>query len=140
MEYTGWSDEYINIGVSMPGNSTDIAPGDTETGYVAVFTGSEWKHQEDHRGMTVYSVKDKSPSIIDSVGPIPDGFVSDAPSSPYDVWNGEHWVKDADAEHVALVATAEAQKQLLITQANDYINSRQWPGKAAIKMTIENSG
>ncbi|HHR5464429.1 TPA: tail fiber assembly protein [Salmonella enterica subsp. enterica] len=82
--------------------------------------------------MTVYSVKDKSPSIIDSVGPIPDGFVTDAPSSPYDDWNGECWVKDADAEHAALVASAEAQKQLLIAQANDYINSRQWPGKAAI--------
>ncbi len=31
-----------------------------------------------------------------------------------------------------LVAAADAQKQLLITAANDYMNSRQWPGKAAI--------
>lgn len=34
-EYMGWSDEYINLGVSMPGHSTDIEPGDNETGYVA---------------------------------------------------------------------------------------------------------
>lgn len=26
-EYTGCSDEYIYVGVSMPGNSTDIEPG-----------------------------------------------------------------------------------------------------------------
>ncbi len=23
-EYTGWSDEHINVGVSMPGHSTDV--------------------------------------------------------------------------------------------------------------------
>ncbi|MGO0556300.1 tail fiber assembly protein, partial [Escherichia coli] len=27
-EYTGWSDEYINTGVSMPACSTGIGPGE----------------------------------------------------------------------------------------------------------------
>lgn len=31
-----------------------------------------------------------------------------------------------------LVAAAEADKQLRIEQANEFMNSRQWPGKAAI--------
>ncbi len=31
-EYTGWSDEYINIGVSMPGDSTNKDPGDEVSG------------------------------------------------------------------------------------------------------------
>ncbi|WP_312414106.1 tail fiber assembly protein [Pseudescherichia sp.] len=31
-----------------------------------------------------------------------------------------------------LVAAADAQKQLLRTAANDYMNNKQWPGKAAI--------
>ena len=31
-----------------------------------------------------------------------------------------------------LVAIADAEKQSLIDQANEYINSKQWPGKAAM--------
>lgn len=34
--------------------------------------------------------------------------------------------------HEQLVATAEAEKQSRISQANDYMNSKQWPGKAAV--------
>ena len=41
-EYMGWSDEYINVGVSMLGHSTDIEPGDGVAGKVAVFTGTNW--------------------------------------------------------------------------------------------------
>ena len=39
-EYTGWSDEYINTGVSIPACSTGIDPGENIPGRVAVFTGS----------------------------------------------------------------------------------------------------
>ncbi len=31
-----------------------------------------------------------------------------------------------------IIATAEANKQQLIDQANDYMNSKQWPGKAVL--------
>ncbi|MDS0075867.1 tail fiber assembly protein [Enterobacter hormaechei subsp. hoffmannii] len=34
--------------------------------------------------------------------------------------------------HDELVTAAEAQKQLRIDQANEYMNSKQWPGKAAM--------
>ncbi|WP_420921798.1 tail fiber assembly protein [Citrobacter farmeri] len=34
--------------------------------------------------------------------------------------------------HEELIADADAQKQYLIDQANGYMNSKQWPGKAAI--------
>lgn len=54
-EYTGWSDEYINTGVSMPACSTGIDPGENIPGKVAVFTGKGWSHEEDHRNETVYS-------------------------------------------------------------------------------------
>ncbi|EOJ5819109.1 tail fiber assembly protein, partial [Escherichia coli] len=30
------------------------------------------------------------------------------------------------------IASAETKKQQLINQANEYINSKQWPGKASI--------
>ncbi|MCX9045018.1 tail fiber assembly protein, partial [Citrobacter portucalensis] len=34
--------------------------------------------------------------------------------------------------HEQLVAAAETEKQSRIDQANDYMNGKQWPGKAAI--------
>lgn len=117
-EYTGWSDEYINIGVSMPGNSTDIDPGEAVAGKVSLFTGTDWRLEEDHRGDTVYSVKYKQASVIDYIGPVRDGFVVVAPTSPFDKWDGQKWVADAEAQHAADVAEAEQKKAFLLEEAN----------------------
>ncbi|HCB1655765.1 TPA: tail fiber assembly protein [Citrobacter farmeri] len=117
-EYTGWSDEYINVGVSMPGNSTDIDPGETVTGKVSLFTGTGWRLEEDHRGDMVYSVENKQESVINYIGPVRDGFVVVAPTSPFDKWDGKKWVADAEAQHTADVAEAEQKKGFLLTEAN----------------------
>lgn len=116
-EYTGWSDEFINVGVSMPGHSTDKDPGDEVSGEVAVFTDGAWKQEEDHRGETVYSTDSGVPSIVDYIGPVRDGYTSAAPSTPYDKWNGKKWVTDTDAQHAADVAAANQQKQALLDNA-----------------------
>lgn len=42
------------------------------------------------------------------------------------------WTETPPATHEQEVAAAEQQKQQLIVQANTYINSKQWPGKAAM--------
>ena len=42
------------------------------------------------------------------------------------------WVDAPPPTHEESVAAAEAQKQQLIDQANAYMNSKQWPGKAAM--------
>lgn len=131
-EYTGWSDEYINIGVSIPGYSTDIDPGESVAKMVQVFIGGGWEQQEDHRGETVWSTADGSNTTVDYIGPVKDGFTASAPTTPYDVWNGGEWVTDSEAQHAAEVAAAESDKQDRIDQANTYINGKQWPGKAAI--------
>ncbi|MBA1671310.1 tail fiber assembly protein [Escherichia coli] len=131
-EYTGWSDEYINTGVSMPGNSTDIDPGEEVDGKVAVFSGGGWSHEPDHRGDVVYSTTDGSTSTVNYIGDIKTGYTTIAPSTPYDKWDGTQWVTDASTQHAAAVVSAEAQKLQLIDQANAYMNSKQWPGKAAM--------
>ncbi|EBX3333060.1 tail fiber assembly protein [Salmonella enterica subsp. enterica serovar Kirkee] len=131
-EYTGWSDEYINVGVSMPGDSTDIDPGDGVAGKVAVFNDSGWERTEDLRGETVYSTEDGSSGIVDYIGPVKTGFTRTPPATLYDHWDGEKWVTDTTAEHDAHIAAAEDKKKFLIDQANTYMNSKQWPGKAAI--------
>ncbi|EKK1330118.1 tail fiber assembly protein [Escherichia coli] len=42
------------------------------------------------------------------------------------------WVDEPEPTHEELVRTADAEKRSRIEQANYYINSKQWPGKAAI--------
>lgn len=120
-EYTGWSDEYINIGVSIPGCSTDVDPGDEISGEVALFTGGEWEQREDHRGETVYSTADGAPSTVDYIGHINDGYTQLPPSSQHDKWNGAAWVTDTDAQHAADTASNDAKKTALIYEATQFI-------------------
>ncbi|QLR29171.1 tail fiber assembly protein [Enterobacter asburiae] len=42
------------------------------------------------------------------------------------------WLYIPPPTHAQLVITAEVEKQNRIDRANDYMNSKQWPGKAAI--------
>lgn len=42
------------------------------------------------------------------------------------------WVDASPLTKEQEIAAADEQKQMLIDQANEYINSRQWPGKAVI--------
>lgn len=121
-EYTGWSDEYINVGVSMPGHSTDIDPGDEVDGKIAVFANGQWVLDEDHRGDTVYSTVDASASTVDYIGPIKDGYTTAAPSGPYQKWDGKKWVSDDDAQHAADVEAADQQKAALLTEAQESIS------------------
>lgn len=131
-EYTGWSDEYINVGVSMPGNSTYIDPGEEVDGKISVFANGQWEMDEDHRGDDVYSTTDASVSTVDYIGPVKDGYTTIAPSSPYEKWDGEKWVIDSDAQRAADIASADAEKQAKIDQANTYISNKQWPSKLAL--------
>ena len=116
-EYTGCSDEYINVGVSMPGYSTDINPGDEVAGEVAIFTDNGWQRQEDHRNETVWSTAEGSAITVDYIGSVHDGYTSIAPSTPYDVWDGTKWVTDTDAQQTDAIAEAELQRQQLISAA-----------------------
>lgn len=49
-------------------------------------------------------------------------------------YDGEKFSAPPEAEltHVELVALADAEKQERIAQANEYMNSNQWPGKAVL--------
>jgi Caudovirales tail fibre assembly protein. len=124
-EYTGWSNEFINIGVSMPGSSTDIDPGDEIVGEVAIFNGSSWEQKKDFRGDIVYSIQDRTASTVDYIGGIKEGFTSTVPGTPYDKWNGSKWVTDASAEQAAIVAVNDAKKSALRATADDEIEWRQ---------------
>lgn len=120
-EYTGWSDEYIHEGVSMPGYSTDIDPGVDVAGKVSVFESGKWILKEDHRGEVVYSTADGMPCVVDFIGIIDEGYTSTAPLTQYDKWDGEKWVTDIDSQHAADTASNEAKKSALIYEAAQFI-------------------
>ena len=138
-EYTGWSDEYIHLGVSMPGYSTDINPGDEVAGEVAVFTGGAWIQQEDHRGTVVYSTADGLESVVDYIGEIKSGFTQLMPVTRFDKWDGGMWVTDNTAAHAADIAAAEAQQQQSLVVAQQRITVWQTKLLTGRKLTENES-
>ncbi|MED8321177.1 tail fiber assembly protein, partial [Escherichia coli] len=61
-------------------------------------------------------------------------FMKEAPEGKYrGVIDGmPAWIDIPPPTHEEQIAAAELEKQQLINQVNEYINSKQWPGKAAI--------
>ncbi|MDC3547372.1 tail fiber assembly protein [Escherichia coli] len=62
-------------------------------------------------------------------------FTSEAPEGKMRIAGDDGfpcWGDIPPPEHDELVATADAEKQERIDQANEYMNNKQWPGKAAI--------
>lgn len=123
--HTGYSDEYIPLGVSLPGECTTVKPPEWVEGTAQVWDGITWLSTPDHRGTTVYSVTNGSPVTVGYLGDIREGFTTTAPATPFDTWDGSQWVTDTSAQ-------LEQMRISLTNEANGYINSRQWPGKAAI--------
>mgnify|MGYP000927860533 FL=1 len=60
-------------------------------------------------------------------GEPPEGKIRKAGDNGYPVWTD----KPAPS-HEELVAAADAEKMERIDQANEFMNSKQWPGKAAM--------
>lgn len=120
-EYTGWSDEFINIGVSMPGSSTDIEPGEEAPGFALVFTGTLWEMKEDHRGEKVYSTSDRKVSVVDYIGPVREGFTLVAPLTQFDKWIDGKWITDASEQNESITVSNTQQKAVLIFEASNYI-------------------
>ncbi len=85
----------------IPACATTIAPPTVKANEKAVFTDNAWNVVEDHRGTTVYSTAPRpegeirDTKTIDELGPIPDGWVDQAPNDDVmDEWNGTAWAPD----------------------------------------------
>lgn len=120
-EYVGWSDEYINVGVSLPGFSTDIEPGEQVAGQVSVFDAEGWIFMPDQRGTVVYSTDDLRESVVDYIGDIRPGFTQLVPATRFDKWVGEKWVTDTAEESAAFLLEASNKKAALIAEASSMI-------------------
>ncbi|PJI56187.1 tail fiber assembly protein [Escherichia coli] len=122
-EFIGEGDAYIPPYTGLPANSTDIAPPDIPTGFVAVFNSDEasWHLVEDHRGKTVYDVASGDALFIYELGTLPENVTRLSPDGEYQKWNGTTWVKDAEAEKLFRIREAEETKNSLMQVASEHI-------------------
>lgn len=133
-EYLSSSREFLALGVGIPANSAIDKP-PVEKGGSAICRkpdNSGWEYLDDHRGETVYNTGTSEPVTITTLGKYPTGTTTLSPTTSYDSWNGNEWVTDTTAQHVAEVLAADVEKETMIEKVNAYINSKQWSGKAAM--------
>ena len=131
-EHIATYDVRILEGTGIPGLSTLTLAPDADNGHAVCWNGDSWVQVIDMRGTTAYEKATGEPATVKTLGPLSDALTSIIPVTPYDKWDGSQWVTDIDAQHAADVAAAGMKKQDLIDQANAYMNSKQWPGKAAM--------
>ncbi|ADO47394.1 tail fiber assembly protein [[Enterobacter] lignolyticus] len=124
-EYLSSTVEFLAVGVGIPANSCTETPVDAKSGFAVCRSPEGWEYVADHRGETVWSTADGSASMVGYIGEIKEGFTGGAPSTPYDVWDGNSWVTDTAAQYAADMAAAEQQKTALRTNADNAIAWRQ---------------
>lgn len=124
-EYTGTSEEYIPVGVSMPGHSTSVKPDVSADDKVNVFANDTWTQDDDYRGKTVYSTSTMESSTVTYIGAIKDGYTLAAPTSEYDKWGGTEWEVDADKKAAADAAANLAMANSEYTRASNQITALQ---------------
>lgn len=134
-EYCGWSDEFIPVGVSLPGNSTLVETGEPVAGQVWIFDGGQWLESEDHRGETVYSIADRSAVRVNYLGALKEGFTAAPPATEYDAWNGHEWETNTIEQKAAAVEDAERNRQGLINTAMQSVDVIQLKLRAGRQLT-----
>lgn len=119
-ELVGSETVYVAPGTGLPADSTDLQPPVLSDGYARVFdTQSEqWLQVEDHRGQVVYHKETLESGTVSALGPLLDTFTLIVPTSQFDKWDGNQWVKDDAAEKQMQIDNATALKKGYIENAN----------------------
>ncbi|HAO3041951.1 TPA: tail fiber assembly protein [Escherichia coli] len=122
-EYISASTEYLVVGVGIPAYSCLDAPGTSKAGYTICRSVDlkSWEYVSDHRGEIVYNTETGESKEITAPGDYPENTTTIAPLTPYDKWDGEKWVTDINAQHVAEVEAAEQQKSVQLLFAKEKI-------------------
>ncbi|PIF13500.1 tail fiber assembly protein [Candidatus Pantoea floridensis] len=123
--FTGSSDEYLPQGVGIPANSTSDAPPANVAGMVSVYSGVGWQQVADHRGEMVYRTATGEKVVVTQPGDYPEGTTSIPPATAFDVWNGEAWITDVQAQQAAAIIAAQAEKSARISEASSLTQAWQ---------------
>jgi hypothetical protein len=119
-EYTGVSNEYLPLGVSLPAGGYADAPalpGEADKAVRRDASGTAWEVVDDFRGKVVYSTETGQQEEVTEIGKLPDYLTLCAPQTVYDKWDGKKWVTDKDAQKDAEIQHAEYTKSQLLSEA-----------------------
>lgn len=119
-ELFGPVDQWVEIGTGVSAWSTATPPPDAVKGQAVLFRNGQWAAVPDHRGETVYSTQDQSPSVVSLPGDYPADTTPLKPATKYDKWDGVKWVTDTDAQQKGDSAAAGEKKAALLAEANTF--------------------
>ncbi|WP_337137167.1 tail fiber assembly protein [Morganella morganii] len=108
---------YANKDSFSPVNALRLAP-EFKNSFWPCEKDGVWILIQDHRGTKIYDTSTAGELEIKELGDLPDGVTTIAPDVEFPKWNGKKWVTDKAAKKESNIAAAEAQKQYLITEAN----------------------
>ncbi|WP_421225758.1 tail fiber assembly protein [Aeromonas jandaei] len=115
-------DVWVSEGTGLPAGAYLDAPPAKESGKAIVRQSDGWRYVTDLRGVVVYNKETGHPVTVDAIGELLEQYTTLEPSSPYDKWIGEEWVKDDAAEKQAKLEAAQAELSARITAANQQID------------------
>lgn len=118
------SEEQLTQGVGIPANSTSIAPPDALPGKANLFSGDSWQQVDDHRGETVYNIQTGEVVEVSQLGDYPDGTTFLKPATEFDVWDGEQWVTDFNAQYAAALNGSKIMRSALLHDAK--VQTQEW--------------
>lgn len=73
----------------------------------------------------MFDTKNRQSVTIEKLGKVPKYLTPLAPKSEYDVWDGERWVKDIEAENLAKRQKLESIKQQKLFDATQIVTPLQ---------------
>lgn len=116
-EYLGENVEFLNMGQSIPANSTTIEPLASVEGFAVVYKDDKWQNVTDKRGSVVYNKKTREPEIIDYIGEIDDDFTELEPQTQFDEWAKNQWVTNKEKKSEYEKSQNEVKKNSLLDEA-----------------------
>ncbi|MFM5530451.1 tail fiber assembly protein [Aeromonas veronii] len=120
-EYLGPSDVWVSEGTGLPAGAYHDAPPASAEGKAIVRLDTGWQLVTDLRGVVVYDKSTGQPVTVNAIGELLEQYTLLEPSSPYDKWTNDGWVKDETAEQQAKLQAAKTEQSARIANANQQI-------------------
>lgn len=120
-EYLGPNDVWVSEGTGLPAGAYHDAPPVIAEGKAIVRQATGWQLVTDLRGVVVYDKSTGQPVTVNAIGELLEQYTLLEPSSPYDKWADDGWVKDESAEQQAKLEAAKTEQSARIANANQQI-------------------
>lgn len=122
-EYHGPMEVWASAGTSLPTCAYLDAPPEKAEGKAIIRHADGWMLVDDYRGQTAYNKQTRQPVSITELNELPPELTLLPPDSPFDIWDETTgaWARNTDAEQAYQQQKATAQRNALMTEANQQI-------------------